>query len=144
MPRYNVQFKHRPGAASVAITADNAEMAISEAASVLRLTPMDIGDPINDVVDFSCILEAIEQPEPRSIDKTTFKAYWRSIRDNGARYTMAHAPLNDQRALMAAWVAAQGEDMLADRESMLRRFDAGWLDPDTSRSTIVRLTSIIF
>ena len=61
MPRYHVQFKHRPGAASVAITADNAEMAISEAASVLRLTPMDIGDPINDVVDFACILEAIEQ-----------------------------------------------------------------------------------
>jgi hypothetical protein len=78
------------------------------------------------------------------MNRYTFKTYQRSARDNGWRYTLSHAPLGDQSALTAIFNASRGEDMLADRESMLRRFDAGWLDPETSRSTIVRLTSIIF
>lgn len=78
------------------------------------------------------------------MDRSTFKTYLRSARDNGWRYTLANAPLGDQSALTAIFNTSRGEDMLADRESMLRRFDAGWFDPGTSRSTIVRLTSIIF
>lgn len=62
MRTFTVQFKFQPEARAkvCGIRAETAAQAIAEAARDLRLTPDDVGDPVNDIVDFSSILEAID------------------------------------------------------------------------------------
>lgn len=62
MKTFTVQFKFQPEARAkvCGIRAETAAQAIAEAARDLRLTPYDVGDPVNDTADFSSILEAID------------------------------------------------------------------------------------
>lgn len=68
------------------------------------------------------------------MDRKTYQAYRRSIRDNGLRYTLAHAPKLD------GWVLAK-LDILANMQDMLA-WRVRWLaQTDTSRANIIKLTS---
>ena len=62
MKTFTVQFKFQPEARAkvCGIRAETAAQAIAEAARDLRLTPYDVGDPVNDTADYSAILEAID------------------------------------------------------------------------------------
>jgi hypothetical protein len=74
MKTFTVQFKHQPEARAkvCGIRAETAAQAIAEAARDLRLTPDDVGDPVNDTADFSSILEAIDTT-PAAATKQIYK-----------------------------------------------------------------------
>jgi hypothetical protein len=68
------------------------------------------------------------------MDRKTYQAYRRSIRDNGLRYTLAHAPKLDGWTLAKLDILANMQDMLAWRVRWIAQ-------PDTSRANIIKLTS---
>jgi hypothetical protein len=70
------------------------------------------------------------------MDRKTYLAYRRSIRDNGLRYTLAHAPKLDTYTLAKLDILANMQDMLAWRVRWLAQ-------PDTSRANVIKLTSPI-
>jgi hypothetical protein len=68
------------------------------------------------------------------MNKATYKAYQRSIKDNGLRYTLAHAPKLDGYALAKLDILYNMEDPLEWRVRWLNQ-------PDTTRLNILKLTS---
>jgi hypothetical protein len=68
------------------------------------------------------------------MDKQTYQTYQRSIRDNGLRHTIAHAPILDGYKLAKLDILANMVDLLEWRVKWLNQ-------PDTSRKNIIKLTS---
>lgn len=68
------------------------------------------------------------------MNKRQYLSYRRSIRDNGLRYTLSHAPKLDGYTLAKLDLIANMQDMLAWRVRWLAQ-------PDTSRLNIIKLTS---
>jgi hypothetical protein len=71
-----------------------------------------------------------------SMTRTQYRAYRRSIRDNGLAYTLRHAPKPDGYTLARLDIIAGMQDMLAWRVRWINQ-------PDTTRGNIIRLTSTI-
>jgi hypothetical protein len=68
--------------------------------------------------------------------KQEYKTYRRSMRDNGANYTISHAPKFD------SWTLAK-LDILANMQDLLE-LRVRWLaNPDTNPKNIIKLTSFI-
>ena len=68
--------------------------------------------------------------------KQEYKTYRRSMRDNGANYTISHAPKFD------SWILAK-LDILANMQDLLE-LRVRWLaNPDTNPKNIIKLTSFI-
>ena len=68
------------------------------------------------------------------MNKHQYLTYRRSIRDNGIRYTLEHAPKLDSYTLAKLDILSNMEDLLSMR--------VRWINnPDTSRANIIRLTS---
>jgi hypothetical protein len=68
--------------------------------------------------------------------KQAYMSYRRSIRDNGLRYTIAHAPLLDGYKLAKLDILANMVDLLEWRVRWL-------LQPDSTPKQIIKLTSPI-
>jgi len=68
------------------------------------------------------------------MNKKTYLEYRRSIKDNGLRYTLAHAPKLDGYALAKLDILYNMEDLLAWRVRWMNQ-------PDTTRLNILKLTS---
>jgi len=68
------------------------------------------------------------------MDKITYLKYKRSIKDNGLRYTLAHAPKVDGYALAKLDILYNMEDPLAWRVRWMKQ-------PDTTTLNILKLTS---
>jgi hypothetical protein len=68
------------------------------------------------------------------MNKQQYKAYRRSMRDNGTNYTIEHAPKYD------GWTLAR-LDILANTPDLLE-WRVRWLgNPDTNAKNIIKLTS---
>lgn len=68
------------------------------------------------------------------MNRQTYQTYQRSIRDNGLRHTIAHAPILDGYKLAKLDILANMVDLLEWRVKWLNQ-------PDTSRKNIIKLTS---
>jgi hypothetical protein len=71
------------------------------------------------------------------MNKATYQAYQRSIKDNGLRYTLEHCPKLDSYMLAKLDIIRNMQDMLEWRVRWLNQ-------PDTSRLNILKLTSPYF
>jgi hypothetical protein len=74
--------------------------------------------------------------QENTMTRTQYRAYRRSIRDNGLAYTLRHAPKPDGYMLAKLDIIASMQDMLAWRVRWINQ-------PDTTRGNVIRLTSTI-